>query len=198
VTAQVPDRCSYDGHEWSVLAAPLRPWLRNHPDIEAAFRRGSVNSSNWTGYTADWVVRDGNLYLAGVWSNAISRSEALMGGLPLLAGWVTGELGLLIYGHEREHQEGATATVAGLRFEAGHLMGARVFPVVVEHSIGGPILKQAAPAITGIDGDDTFWGLQSDKPWFGGRGLQSQPALEQIADHRTLYRLLSAALIDVL
>lgn len=63
-TAQAPDELVVDGKTYPLNTNPLAGWLAAHP--ERTLPEGVVSTGDWRGYTAEWEIRGGALWLRKV------------------------------------------------------------------------------------------------------------------------------------
>ena len=63
MTAQVPDIIIYRGRRYPLLSNPLEAYWKEHPP-RPHFK--PLHTANWRGYVAEWLIKSGALYLAGL------------------------------------------------------------------------------------------------------------------------------------
>lgn len=90
MTAQIPERLTYNGESVSMACTPGLP--EDSPRIVRAenpvgtgvFPFLTFSTACWRGYVGSWEIKDNRLYLTGV-----SGRLALVGDEPLFADWVS-------------------------------------------------------------------------------------------------------------
>jgi hypothetical protein len=155
MTAQVADSLHHDETRWSIRAEPLRPWLRAHPDVLRSIEQACTSSMNWRGYQASWSIQDDRLMLTALRCAVFDQPDAVDAVLPLHAEWVSGEMALLLLA---EHSP-ASELAAILTLQNGLLISEQHFAVTTRISAAGLHIIAEAPRATGLEGDDTYWGM---------------------------------------
>lgn len=64
LTAQIPDKITYEGTEYNLNANPLEPFFDKYPDKRP--QSGMVSSALWRGYVAYFEVIDAQLYVTDI------------------------------------------------------------------------------------------------------------------------------------
>ena len=106
MSAQMYDKIVYEGKEYGLAAVPLEAHFAANPSLRPKFT--GFNSACTRGYTAQWEIREGRLYLTGM--EMVCKTDTTFDSLfpngkdGIFAGWVRGELtcpygNLLKYDH---------------------------------------------------------------------------------------------------
>ena len=122
-TEQGFDTIMINGEKHSVVGRLMKDyWIDHGPQPEF----DSPSTANWKGYTAEWELRDGQLYLthftAKILNEPYDISAELKSALPALATWVSGPVYLIDNVEERPagwHSKGAKR----YHFKSGRIQG---------------------------------------------------------------------------
>lgn len=92
MTAQVREHLIYKGEEYSLATEPLYPYLKSK---QITFKASST--ACWRGYTGDWIIEDGKLYLVGLRACIQNYEEVGLdylfpGQTKVFADWFSGEI----------------------------------------------------------------------------------------------------------
>jgi hypothetical protein len=70
MTAQFPDRLTFEGRACSLLSNPLEAYFERHPPRPLFV---AESTANWRGYIASWEITDGRLFLTDLKGSICTR-----------------------------------------------------------------------------------------------------------------------------
>lgn len=95
MTDQMKDRLHLDGQTFLLRSEPLNSYIRTH-SIKVTRDLNDTVSCCWRGYTADWQIAEGRLWLTGlravIKDNDILPRFNFKTAFPVLADWVSDEV----------------------------------------------------------------------------------------------------------
>lgn len=122
MTVQAQEILTYRDETFSLIGAPLNPFLENNKHINFEM----FTTAHWRGYQGSWLLKDDNLYLSNLESSNYTFEELFKSTEPVLADWYSGILQFGFGDYHYDHWWGYYDNYVWLKFENGKVIDKKI------------------------------------------------------------------------
>ena len=122
MTVQAQEILTYRDETFSLIGAPLNPFLENNKHINFEM----FTTAHWRGYQGSWLLKDDNLYISNLESSNYTFEDLFKSTEPVLADWYSGILQFGFGDYHHDHWWGYYDNYVWLKFEKGKVVDKKI------------------------------------------------------------------------